>query len=152
MGNVIYTTPTRLEDGTFAWMVGRYVGDVRFAEPSPWWIDFAGGGSIATHGSVWRLMNSDSIVACSCDHGHTFGLQAPVDVGELARVAIGDARIERACIGERAPDLRLHFANGLVLEVLALSRGYESWETCDPDGRCFVVRGSRNVSTWQDRD
>ena len=60
---------------------------------------------------------------------------------------IQDARVIVARVRDGAPDLEVRLSNGLVLEVLTLSAGYECWQTCDPSGRC-VVSGGRDASTW----
>lgn len=148
---MIRAEPSNLAEEKFGWLVGRSIDEVRFAEPSSWWIQFAGGGTLAMHGGVWRLIKSGSMVACSQDRGHRFGLPEPFDAVGTARTALRNARIEGARIREGAPDLELCFSGGLVLEALALSRGYESWEIRDPTGRCLVVHGSRDASTWHDQ-
>ena len=91
-----------------------------------------------------------SMVVCSQDHGHPFGLPAPGDAVGAALSAPRGARIERVRVRDGAPDLELHFSNRLTLEVLALSAGYECSEVRDPSGRCVDVTGSRDASTWQE--
>ena len=146
---MIHTTRTQLENEDFGWLVGRSLSSLRFAEPGSWWFDFASGGQIATHGGVWRLLASDELVATSADHGHLFGLPAPVDAVHEATTAMRNAHVIAARIRDGAPDLEVRLSNGLTLEVLVFSSGYECWETTDPSGRCVVVSGRRDASTWQ---
>jgi hypothetical protein len=88
------------------------------------------------------------MATCSDDHGHRFGLPAPVDAAAAARAAMAGATIVDARVRDGAPDLVLRFENGVTLELLALSSGYECRQTRDPSGRCLVVSGSRHASTW----
>jgi len=122
---------------------------MKFAEPGSWWFELSGGGAFSTHGGTWRLSSLERMLACSDDHLHPFGLPAPFDALRTARDALGNARVVGARVRDHVPDLEIRLSNGLILEVLALSAGYECWETCDPAGRCVVVNGSRDASTWK---
>lgn len=150
MGGVVRTQPARLEDEDFRWMVGRSITEIDFAEPDSWWLRFSGGGQLSTHHGVWRLLAEGPMVVSSEDHGHQFGLPEPVDVVGESLDALRGSRVNTVRVRDGAPDLELCLSNGLVLEVLALSMGYECWETRDPAGRCVVVSGSRTASVWQE--
>jgi hypothetical protein len=147
---VVVAVPVQLGNELVQWLVGQSVDDVKFAEPGSWWLDISGGGAIAAHGGTWRLSTRDRMVASSEDHGHHFGLPAPLDAVDSLRSRIKGALVTESSIRDGAPDLVLRFDSGLVLEVLALSIGYENWEVRDPNGRCIVVHGSRDAATWQD--
>jgi hypothetical protein len=91
------------------------------------------------------------MLVCSNDHGHPFGLPAPFDALARARSALGAARVTEVKIRNAAPDLVIRFDNGVVLELLVLSSGYECWETSDASGRCVTTNGNRDASTWRQK-
>ena len=134
---------TRLEEEDLGWMLGRSVGEVSFAEPGSWWFRFAGGGHLCTHGGPWRLSTREGMFLCSDD------LPSAEAGVEGARGALERVHVVAAEVGAPAPDLVLRLENGLVLELLATSVGYECWETCDPTGRCLTTMGTRAASRWQ---
>lgn len=150
MANVIHAHATRLEDEGFGWLAGLSIVEIEHAEPSSWWFRLSKGGELSTHGGVWRLQSPERLVVASEDHGHAFGLPAPLDAPRAARTALHGAHVLEARVRAGAPDLELRLSNGLMLELLALSSGYECWQVCDPAGRCVVVSGSRAASCWQE--
>lgn len=147
---VVVAAPVKLGNECVQWLVGRTVDDVTFADPGSWWLEISGGGVIATHGGPWRLSTPAEMVASSEDHGHRFGLPSPLDAVDSLRSRVKGSQVTESSIRDGAPDLVLRFDSGLILEVLALSVGYENWEARDPSGRCIVVYGSRNAAAWQD--
>ena len=52
-----------------------------------WFFVFADDISIVTE-SPWRFLDQDRIIITSEDHGHQFGLPAPVDAGESVLAGI----------------------------------------------------------------
>jgi hypothetical protein len=81
---------------------------------------------------VWRLLVSGRLVITSEDHGHQFGLPAPVDcLGELRRQVIG-ATVEDVTARAGTTDLTLYFGSERLLEVIATSAGYEAWQLFAP--------------------
>jgi hypothetical protein len=150
MADLVHSKPTRLEDEEFGWMTGRSVSNVHFNEPETWSFLLSGGGAITTDGGAWRLSSSSTWVTGSQDHAQRFGHSAPIDAAELSLTALQGTRIVGARVRGGPPDLEVRFGNGLLLEVLALSSGYECWQVRDPTGRCIVVHGNRDSSTWQE--
>ena len=71
-----------------------------------------------------------------------------LDATARALAAVRDRRVARVNVRSTAPDLVIELDGGVVLEILALSVGYECWQTCDRSGRSVVVSGSRHASTW----
>jgi len=83
-------------------------------------------------GCLWRLVVSSRLVITSEDHGHQFGLPAPVDcLGELRQQIIG-AVVEDVQVRGGTVDITLGFGSGRVLEVISTSAGYESWQVNAP--------------------
>ncbi len=91
-----------------------------------WGFAFSGGLSLRVE-CLWRLLVTGRVVITSEDHGHQFGLPAPVDcVGELRRRVEG-IPITRATVRARTVDISLDFGEVATLEVIATSAGYEAW-------------------------
>lgn len=149
MGKIIRPDRTDLGDESFVWMVGSTVSDIVFIEPYSWRIHLSNGGLCSLDDGNWRLSTTEGVIASSDDHGHQFGLPRPVDARAEALERVRDVSITRALVREEAPDLILHFDDA-ILELLALSSGYECWQVRDPSGRNIVVDGRRNASTWGD--
>ena len=81
---------------------------------------------------LWRLVVSGRLVITSEDHGHQFGLPAPVDcLGELRRQIIG-AAVEDVNVRSGTIDITLGFGSGHTLEVISTSAGYETWRITAP--------------------
>ena len=78
---MIHTQKTTNPDLT--WLVGLQLKAVEKKDYS-WFFTFDDGGSIATE-SFWRLITIEGVAVTSEDHGHQFGLPAPVDAANLAK-------------------------------------------------------------------
>jgi hypothetical protein len=144
----IVAESTALLREDFSWMEGRSFLTIVFHEPALWLFGLSGGGNLSTATGTWRVVRDNSVLVSSEDHGHSFGLPAPVDSAAEATAATLNATIRSARLGSGAPDLEIILTNGVRLEVLALSRGYECWQVSDPSGRCVVVHGSGHASAW----
>ena len=96
-----------------------------------WQFVFSDGVSLQV-GCLWRLVVAGKLTLTSEDHGHQFGLPAPVDcVVELRReivgAAVGDLKVRAGTI-----DITLAFGSGRTLEVIPTSAGYEAWKVSAP--------------------
>ena len=81
---------------------------------------------------LWRLVVSGRLVITSEDHGHQFGLPAPVDcLDELRRHVIG-ASVEDVKVRAGTIDITLGLGSGRILEVIPTSAGYEAWQVSAP--------------------
>jgi hypothetical protein len=81
---------------------------------------------------LWRLVETGKLRATSEDHGHQFGLPAPVDcVAELRRQLVG-ATVEDVKVRAGTIDITLAFGSGRALEVIPTSTGYEAWQVNAP--------------------
>jgi hypothetical protein len=94
-------------------------------------------------GSLWRLINEDRIRRVSSDHGHSFGLTAPVDAEQELRNLLVNEELRRVEISDIG-DLRLEFANHAVLEALVTSAAYESY-ALKVGGHEFIGMGGGKV-------
>ena len=72
-------------------------------------------------------MSADSIVVTSEDHGHQFGLPAPVDAAERVLSRVAGQPVVAASIIRTTGDLSIEFAHQFHLQLLQMSCGYESW-------------------------
>lgn len=111
-----------------------------------WTFAFTTGDVIQTE-SPWRLTNTERIVITSGDNEQQFGLPNPVDAAASALESIGDARVAEVSIIEGASDLLLRFANGVRLEFLNLSSGYEAWRAI-VEGKLVVCMGGGGLTAF----
>jgi hypothetical protein len=77
--------------------------------------------------SAWRLILKNGIRVTSEDHGQLFGHSEPVDAVARVLTATKGKRIAEGRIAESTSDLVLRFEDGVRLEFLNLSCGYEAW-------------------------
>jgi|GEM_PF-1426077 len=91
-----------------------------------WFFIFADGLSIVTE-SPWRFVTAEGICVTSEDHGHPFGLPAPVDAAARMLSGTAEQTILSAAIDPLIGDLTIEFTNQIYLQFLQLSCGYESW-------------------------
>lgn len=95
----------------------------------------------------WRMVTGGIVVLGSWDHGHKFGLPAPVDVvAETIRKVQGRC-VERVKVSPTA-DLLLAFNNDLQVEAFNNSGGYEGWTYTDSLGVEVVAKGGGGLSIW----
>jgi hypothetical protein len=91
-----------------------------------WVFDF-GRGSSLTVGSLWRLLSKQRIQITSEDNDQQFGLKAPLNVATQLTAEIGKEPITDVQVDSATSDLTLRFANGLRLQIVNNSSGYEAW-------------------------
>lgn len=76
----------------------------------------------------WRIVSDEGVRLVDEDHGQSFGLPEPIDAAAHANALFSEARVVTAKIDPVTADLRLEFVNGLRLELLNNSSGYEAWQ------------------------
>lgn len=111
--------------GDLKWLVGKRLLNVT-KQDHTWSFAFDDGDWVCTE-SCWRLVTVDGLCVASGDHGHVFGLISPIDAAERAEVAVGSKKIRSVRVADRTSDLIIEFEDGIFLEFLSLSCGYESW-------------------------
>ena len=78
-------------------------------------------------GCHWRLISADGIQLSDEDDGQGFGLPDPVDAETKANDLLAGATVFSATVDPVTADLCLRFSNGLRLDLLNNSSGYEGW-------------------------
>lgn len=126
------------------WLVGKRLKDAA-KQDYTWSFTFFDGGWIGTE-SGWRLVTADGIAVTAEDHGHVFGLPSPVDAGARVQLAVEGKKIRAVRIADRTSDLILEFEEGVSLEFLNLSCGYESWHT-QHDSEEVICQGGGQLVT-----
>jgi hypothetical protein len=129
-------------------LVGQFLSSIENRDYS-WFFMFSGGDQVSTE-SPWRLVTCSGIYVTSEDHGHQFGLPAPVDATERVRRTLGTDPITDAGHDERTGDLIIRFADQRYLHFLQLSCGYESWTLLVGD-RKFVCMGGGEYASLERR-
>lgn len=107
-----------------------------------WSLRFEAGPSLMFQ-SFWRLVSEAAIEVTSGDDGQLFGLKAPVNAAELLKAKIGEQHISDVRIDEATSDLTIHFGQGLRLEVISTSSGYEAWSLHVKEGQFIGRNGDR---------
>ena len=92
-----------------------------------WDFDFGGQLRMSIEAS-WRLRNNDGILLTDSDDGHQFGLSAPVDAETRGNELLNGAEASSFKFDNTTADLKIAFTNGILIEVLTTSSGYESWQ------------------------
>jgi hypothetical protein len=111
-----------------------------------WVFDFSDGRSVTVE-AVWRLVSSTAILLTNGDDGQRFGLPAPVDAQQKANALLAETLVERARIEAVTSDLVVWVANGLRLDILNNSSGYEGWQ--GGAGKILVVaQGGGNLTVF----
>ena len=134
-----------------SWMVGRSIAEVVIRNPTSWTFAFGKDAEIRTE-CPWRLIADGRIVLSGEDHGHKYGLPAPIAADRACLARIGGAVIVAAEVRDGTRDMVLGFASGDRLEILPLSSGYESWHLVGPDGSFTVAIGGGDLAIWGPRD
>jgi hypothetical protein len=116
-------------------LVGQVLSSLEKKDYS-WCFVFADEMSIVTE-SFWRFLTAEGIVVTSEDHGHQFGLPAPVDATERVLADVSRLTVIGASITRPASDLIVDFGRGVHLQFFQMSCGYESWR--------LYVRGDETI-------
>ncbi len=112
---------------------------------SSWLFEFSQGDVICTE-SEWRLVTTEGVHVTSEDHGHRFGLAAPVDALERVRIIIGSDPVIQAIHEANTGDLFVKFADQRYFQFLQLSCGYESWRLFLADREFICLGGGQYAS------
>lgn len=106
-------------------VVGRRVKIERPVEGSP--VILIGVDFKIVVETFWRLADQDRIIATCEDDGHLFGRSESFDAYKVTNEKLFDKELKIVEFNARTGDLRLGFADDLVLEIISTSCGYESW-------------------------
>lgn len=75
----------------------------------------------------WRIVSPERVALTDEDDAQRFGRPAAVDAQADANALLSDAKVTSANIDRTTADLSLSFSNGLRLELINNSSGYEAW-------------------------
>ena len=104
------------------------------------------GGAALTIECLWRFVRDGVVVLSSRDHGHKFGLPTPVDALGQFELRVVDLVVSTATVPAGGPaDLAIAFTDGLRLDCIVDSSGYESWSLSCPTPT-FIVFGGGQVT------
>ena len=126
-----------LDQGPLRVLLGKQLSTIE-KHPYSWAFHFD--NAILDALSLWRLLARGTILVTSADDGHLFGLPSPVDAKSLIQQEVGAHSVVTVESGLAPSDLRVHFENEVVLEILNLSAGYECWTLNGPDGLMVIGR------------
>jgi len=107
--------------------------------------EFRFGAATLTTDSSWRVVSAGRLSLASDDDGHQFGLPQPVDAEAAATAALAGQPIMSVAVDPETADLRISFGDGVRLEVLSGSAGYEAWQLSTSDA-CIVAAGGVGLS------
>jgi hypothetical protein len=137
------------DDLSLEFLVGRRMTVIdASAAPNGWVFRFDGSGTLGVE-CLWRLVSDERIVVTSEDHQQRFGLPAPIDASARALQAIDAKPIRRARFDTTTGDLTIEFANGVRLEAIVTSGGYENWAFSKPDGTQLIALGGGRVAFFR---
>ena len=98
--------------------------------------------------SPWRIVAGERIVLGASDHGHQFGLPAPIDAIEGALKILGSKGVEGVEIDPATGDLRIAFSGEVRLDTFNDSSGYEGWNYSEVTGS-VVAMGGGKLAIWE---
>ena len=148
MSQIIHPSPVAYEDIDLTWMVGRAVCEVSFHEPTLWWFNFGQKVGVGVE-CLWRLVEHSRVILTGQDHGHQFGLPAPVDAVGRCTGLFSNRCVSAVQLREATADLLIEFTDDLRLEVIPNSSGYESWQLHDPSGATYYAQGGGQICIWK---
>lgn len=129
------------EDFTLSWLINDRLIDVeRVEENCSWHLKF-GSGATLNIDCLWRIVKDGTLSSTSEDHGHKFGLPAPFD-GVEALKELNRSAISAVALRDGTADVALYFGEYVVLEIIPMFGGYESWSASRP-GRGTIIAGAQ---------
>jgi hypothetical protein len=88
--------------------------------------------------SQWRVLSRQGILLTSGDDGQQYGLPKPVDAQTRVRELLENRVVAKIKVDQVSADLTIHFDQGMVLQIVNLSSGFEAW-TLNSEGDCLIV-------------
>jgi hypothetical protein len=121
------------------WLKGKTFIRVYEAYPQNFTFEF-GAGALAVD-CLWRLIERGRLRLTSEDHGHQYGLPAPLDAYVEAEVILRGRQVTAWRFRDGTADLILEFEGDVQLEVIATSSGYEPWNLAAPGVHVIALGG-----------
>jgi hypothetical protein len=110
--------------------------------PNDLWLFHFGDAVHLSVESPWRVLSDNSILLARDDDGQAFGMASPINAEAKVHELLVGRAVNSVEVNSVSSDLRIQFDDRLVLEVLNLSSGYESWTLNHNDGFIWVGRNT----------
>ncbi|WP_049630996.1 hypothetical protein [Cellvibrio sp. pealriver] len=127
-------------------LIGK-TAKLSFLAPSTWTLAFGCGAEFSNF-SICRISKEKQLLACTKDHDQWFGLKEPYDAEKEINNHISNGVITGASFGLSSNDIVLSMSTGIVIEILSISTGYETWEYRCAEGILYVASGAGNVNEF----
>ena len=118
-----------------------------FLEPCTWTLQFNSGAELSNF-SLCRIIKEKQLLACTTDQGEWFGLGEPYSAETEMNNLISNGVVSEVSHGSCGNDLVFSFNNGISIEILSISTGYETWEYRTQEGSLYVAMGSGNINEF----
>src|SRR5688500_4611040 len=113
-----------------------------------WYFENSWLGSV----NLWRFLRDGRVQYVSSDQGARFGLGHPLDLMGPRQDALGGRRVVGIDIDDQTGDLVLDFGDGVRIQVLISSGGYESYMLL-ANGNQYIGYGAKGAEMidWDGR-
>ncbi|HEY9218584.1 MAG TPA: DUF6188 family protein [Phenylobacterium sp.] len=139
-------------------LLGHRISSVDHSEDGTWVFSLTSGATLAVE-CGWRIVAGGKLAVASADDDQSFGLGAPLDAAERAGKFLSGGTLDMLSVRAETGDLVLTFADGVRLEVINRSSGFEAWQVdaqpmqaspaptvvCMGDGRVVLVEYEGSV-------
>ncbi|MCG3121828.1 MAG: hypothetical protein GIKADHBN_00199 [Phycisphaerales bacterium] len=98
-------------------------------------------------GCLWRLVQGETLRWTSEDDGHKYGLPAPVDATKETEALLTGAEVVSVSVTS-TDDVSVLFSNGVTLQVIPNSSGYENWNVYT-NGCQYIESGGHKIDIWR---
>jgi hypothetical protein len=112
-----------------------------------WYFFFQNGANLRV-GCLWRIVSGGRVALTGFDHEQLFGLKVPINAADEAAKLLNGKKVESVKVFEGTADLNVEFSEGLRLEVINNSSGYEPWG-CDMAGLSLVATAQGEIDVWK---
>jgi hypothetical protein len=99
----------------------------------------------------WRIVVDGGVVLGGCDHGHKFGLPAPVDVMSETMRWLATRKVERVEVNRVTGDLCVKFIPEAQIDAFNNSGGFEGWSCGTREGLQVFALGGGKLAIWDKR-
>ena len=130
--------------------IGNLVGNtaqLSFLEPCTWTLAFSCGAEFSNF-SLCRIIKGKQLLACTKDHEQWFGLKEPYDAEKEINNLVSNGVVIEASYGLSANDIVFTMSNGIIIEILSTSTGYETWEYRSTEGVLYVASGYGKINEF----
>lgn len=133
-----------------SWLIGDTIEQVAYDGQTQDWFFSMGKQSVLRVSCLWRITSARKLLITSGDHGHWYGLAAPLDAAAKAMGFLAERRIVNVVLEEVSPDLSIELEGAIQLRTFADSTGYEAWDLTRPSGTRFIAQGGGNIVLYPD--